>query len=392
MQGSQRRLWAEIAGIETAPEDTGNIALEMNRDLPMPGTVTRIKGRGAASNPEGRFETSARESVDDGWAPEEEPAPHPATTVTDERARSIISRNDSPDVPFDQSINPYRGCEHGCIYCFARPSHAYLNLSPGLDFETKLFAKTNAAELLRAELAKPGYRISPINLGANTDPYQPIERRYRITRQVIEVLAECRHPFTIVSKNALVERDLDLLAPLAKSNLVRVFISVTSLDNRLASKLEPRASAPHRRIEAIRALNAAGVPCGVLVAPIIPMLTDRWLEQIMQRAHDAGARMAGYTVLRLPWELKQLVREWLELHFPERAEHVLSLVRQMRGGRDNDPRFGSRMRGEGEFAELIRQRFKLAARSQGFDTTRSLALDTTQFQPPRPASPQGDLF
>ena len=358
----------------------------------MPGTVTRIKGRGAASNPEGRFETSARELVDDGWTAEEEPAPHPATTVTDERARSIISRNDSPDVPFDQSINPYRGCEHGCIYCFARSSHAYLNLSPGLDFETKLFAKINAAELLRAELAKPGYRISPINLGANTDPYQPIERRYRITRQVIQVLAECRHPFTIVSKNALVERDLDLLAPLAKSNLVRVFISVTSLDNRLASKLEPRASAPHRRIEAIRALNAAGVPCGILVAPIIPMLTDRWLEQIMERAHDAGARMAGYTVLRLPWELKQLVREWLELHFPERAEHVLSLVRQMRGGRDNDPRFGSRMRGEGEFAELIRQRFKLAARTHGFDTTRSLALDTTQFRPPRPASPQGDLF
>jgi len=364
----------------------------MNRNPPMPDTVTRIKGRGAASNPEGRFETSARESVDDGWTAEEEPAPHPATSVTDERARTIISRNDSPDVPFDQSINPYRGCEHGCIYCFARPSHAYLNLSPGLDFETKLFAKTNAAALLRTELAKPGYRISPINLGANTDPYQPIERRYRITRQVIEVLAECRHPFTIVSKNALVERDLDLLAPLEKSNLVRVFISVTSLDNRLASKLEPRASAPHRRIEAIRALNAAGVPCGVLVAPIIPMLTDRWLEQIMQRAHDAGARMAGYTVLRLPWELKQLVREWLELHFPERAEHVLSLVRQMRGGRDNDPRFGSRMRGEGEFAELIRQRFKLAARTHGFDTTRSLALDTTQFQPPRPASPQGDLF
>ena len=355
-------------------------------------SATVIKGRGAASNPEGRFETSARETVDDGWTPEEEPAPHPATTVTDERARSIISRNDSPDVPFDQSINPYRGCEHGCIYCFARPSHAYLNLSPGLDFETKLFAKTNAADLLRAELAKPGYRVSPINLGANTDPYQPIERRYRITRKVIEVLAECRHPFTIVSKNALVERDLDLLTPLGKSNLVRVFISVTSLDNRLASKLEPRASAPHRRIEAIRALNAAGVPCGVLVAPIIPMLTDRWLEQIMQHAHDAGARMAGYTVLRLPWELKQLVREWLELHFPERAEHVLSLVRQMRGGRDNDPRFGSRMRGEGEFAELIRQRFKLAARTHGLDVTRSLALDTKQFQPPRPASAQGDLF
>ncbi|MGA9335840.1 MAG: PA0069 family radical SAM protein, partial [Rudaea sp.] len=297
----------------------------MNNE-PVNFAPTRIKGRGAASNPEGRFETVAREAFDDGWQRDDEPAAHPATQVTEEAARSIISRNDSPDVPFEQSINPYRGCEHGCIYCFARPSHAYLNLSPGLDFETKLFAKTNAAQALRVELARPGYRVSPINLGANTDPYQPIERRYRITRQIIEVLSECAHPFTIVTKNALVERDLDLIAPMAQRNLARVFISVTSLDNRLASKLEPRASAPHRRIAAIRALNDAGVPCGVLVAPIIPMITDRWLEQILERAHDAGARMAGYTVLRLPWELKQLVREWLQLHFPERAEHVMSLV------------------------------------------------------------------
>lgn len=351
-----------------------------------------IKGRGAASNPEGRFETSAREAFDDGWMRADEPEPHPATQVTEEAARSIISRNDSPDVPFDQSINPYRGCEHGCIYCFARPSHAYLNLSPGLDFETKLFAKTNAAELLRAELAKPGYCCSPINLGANTDPYQPIERRYRITRQIIEVLGECSHPFTIVTKNALVERDLDLIAPMAQRNLARVFISVTALDNRLAAKLEPRASAPHRRLKAIQALNAAGIPCGVLVAPIIPMITDRWLEQILERAHAAGARMAGYTVLRLPWELKQLVHEWLQLHFPERAEHVMSLVRQMRGGRDNDPRFGKRMRGEGEFAELIRQRFRVAARRHGFSLTRALTLDTTAFTRPRKPSPQGELF
>jgi DNA repair photolyase len=351
-----------------------------------------IKGRGAASNPEGRFEATARHGADDGWERDSEPAPHPHTVVTEERARSIISRNDSPDVPFDQSINPYRGCEHGCIYCFARPSHAYLNLSPGLDFETKLFAKTNAADLLRAELAKPGYRVSPINLGANTDPYQPIERRYRITRQVIEVLAQCKHPFTIVTKNALVERDLDLLAPMAAMNLARVFISVTSLDNRLAAKLEPRASAPHRRLQAIRALNEAGVPCGVLVAPIIPMLTDRWLEQILERAHEGGARTAGYTILRLPWELKQLVREWLELHFPERAEHVLSLVRQMRGGRENDPNFGSRMRGEGQFAELIRQRFAIAARRHGYSLTRTLTLDLGQFKPPRAPSPQGDMF
>jgi DNA repair photolyase len=369
----------------------------------------KIKGRGAASNPEGRFETRTQVAVDDGWEreggpsrpslasrslgllPGEEPG-RPPTTVTEERARSIISRNDSPDIPFEQSINPYRGCEHGCIYCYARPSHGYLNLSAGLDFETKLFAKTNAVELLRAELAKPGYRVSPINLGANTDPYQPVERRYRITRQVIEVLAEHRHPLTIVTKNALVERDLDLLAPLARQNLVYAFVSITSLDNHLSSKLEPRASAPHRRIEALRALNAAGVPCGVLVAPIIPMLTDRWIEQILEGASAAGARMAGYTVLRLPYELKDLVREWLEVHFPERAEHVLSLVRQMRGGRDNDPRFGKRMRGEGEFAELIRQRFTLATRRLRLARNRDLSLDCSLFRVPQAASPQAEMF
>ena len=351
-----------------------------------------LKGRGAASNRPGRFEATASEAVDDGWTSDDEPAPRPHTLVTIEHARSIISRNDSPDIPFEQSINPYRGCEHGCIYCYARPSHAYLNLSPGLDFETRLFAKTNAAALLRSELAKPGYRVSPINLGANTDPYQPIERQHRLTRQIIEVLAECRHPLTIVSKNALLERDLDLLVPMARQNLVYVFVSVTSLDNKLSAKLEPRASAPHRRIAALKALADAGVPCGVLVAPIIPMLTDRWMEQILEQAAAAGARMAGYTVLRLPWELKDLMREWLELHFPERAEHVLSLVRQMRGGRDNDPRFGKRMRGEGEFAELIRQRFALAARRLGLARNRDIALDSTLFRAPRPPSPQGDLF
>src|SRR5579883_3438920 len=352
-----------------------------------------LKGRGALSNREGRFETTVHHAEDDGWPRDAEASPpRPETRVSLERARSIISRNDSPDVPFEQSVNPYRGCEHGCIYCYARPSHAYLNLSPGLDFETRLFAKTNAADLLRRELARPGYRVRPINLGANTDPYQPIERRYRITRQILEVLLACRHPLTIVTKNALIERDLDLLVPLARANLVCAFVSVTSLVNRLAARLEPRASAPHRRLAAIAALAAAGVPCGVLVAPIIPMLTDRWLEAILERARAAGAQMAGYTVLRLPWELKDLVREWLEQHFPERAEHVLGLVRQMRGGRDNDPRFGTRMRGEGPFAELIRQRFAVATRKFGFARTRSLALDVAQFRPPRPDSPQGDLF
>ena len=364
----------------------------MNHDPRSLDKVGAIKGRGAASNREGRFESSRSEVFDDGWTPDDEPAAPVTTHVTHERSRSIISRNDSPDVHFDQSINPYRGCEHGCIYCFARPSHSYLNLSPGLDFETKLFAKTNAAELLRAELSKPGYRVSPINLGANTDPYQPIERRYRITRQVLEVLHDCGHPLTIVTKNALVERDLDLLTDMAKRNLVRVFVSVTSLDNRLAAKLEPRASAPHRRVEAIRTLTAAGVPCGVLVAPIIPMLTDRWLEAIVERATQAGATMAGYTMLRLPYELKDLMREWLQQHFPERAEHVMSLVRQIRGGKENDARFGSRMRGEGEFAELIRQRFHIATRKAGLARTRDITLDTSHFVPPRAPSPQAELF
>jgi DNA repair photolyase len=353
---------------------------------------TRIKGRGAASNPEGRFESIARTREDDGWYRDDEPEPRPDTVVTEERARSIISRNDSPDIHFEQSINPYRGCEHGCIYCYARPSHSYLNLSAGIDFETKLFAKTNAAELLRKELAKPGYVCSPINIGANTDPYQPIERRYRITRSILEVLAELRHPCTIITKNALIERDLDLLVPMAQANLVHAFVSVTSLDNRLASTLEPRASAPHRRLQAVATLNEAGVPCGVMVAPIIPMVTDRYLEQIIERAAAAGAKGAGYTILRLPYELKDLFREWLDLHVPERAEHVMSLIRQMRGGRDNDPRFGSRMRGEGEFAELIRQRFALACRRARITRGRDIVLDGSQFAPPREVSPQGDLF
>jgi DNA repair photolyase len=364
----------------------------MNHDPRSLDKIAAVKGRGAASNREGRFESLRSEVFDDGWMPEDEPAAPVKTEVTHEQARHIISRNDSPDVAFDQSINPYRGCEHGCIYCFARPSHSYLNLSPGLDFETKLFAKTNAAELLRAELSKPSYRVSPINLGANTDPYQPIERRYKITRAVLQVLHDCGHPLTIVTKNALVERDIDLLADMAKRNLVRVFVSVTSLDNRLASKLEPRASAPHRRIEAIRTLRAAGVPCGVLVAPIIPMLTDRWLEAIVERATEAGARAAGYTMLRLPYELKDLMREWLQQHFPDRAEHVMSLVRQIRGGKENDPRFGSRMHGEGNFAELIRQRFQIATRKFGLTGARETILDTSHFIPPRKPSPQADLF
>jgi DNA repair photolyase len=352
--------------------------------------MTRIKGRGAASNPEGRFESVRRVAEDDGWFPDaDDPPGRPATTVTEERARSIIARNDSPDVPFEQSINPYRGCEHGCVYCYARPSHAFLNLSPGLDFETRLYAKTNAAERLRETLAKPGYRPSPINLGANTDPYQPIERRYRITRQVLEVLAEARHPCTIVTKSAMVERDLELLAAMARDRLVAVFVSVTSLDNRLSARLEPRASAPHRRIQAIRALHEAGVPVGVMVSPVIPMVTDADLEEILEQAHQAGAIQAGYTLVRLPHEVAQLFREWLELNMPERAAHVMSLVQQMRGGRDNEPRFGLRMKGEGVFAELIARRFKVATQRLGYASGKAFDLDCELFRPP---TPQASLF
>ena len=353
-----------------------------------------FKGRGAASNPEGRFETIRHHVEDDGWqsAVLDDERPRPCTEVTEECARSVITRNDSPDIAFNQALNPYRGCEHGCIYCFARPTHSYLNLSPGLDFETKLRAKTNLAEVLRVELAKLSYVVNPINIGSNTDPYQPIEKRWRLTRPALEVLAECRHPCTIVTKNALVERDLDILAPMARERLVQVFVSVNSLDNHLAAKLEPRASAPHRRIKTIRALAEAGVPVGVLVAPIIPALNDRDMEAVMEQAAEAGASCAGYTVLRLPYELKALFREWLALHAPQRAAHVMSLVQQMNDGRDYDSNFATRMRGQGVFAELLRRRFELACRRHGFGRARELWLDTSRFVPPRKPSPQGELF
>ncbi len=363
----------------------------MNSGTPPP---TRVKGRGSASNPEGRFESTAVEACDDGWYRDDgEAAAPPATTVTEERARTIISRNDSPDIPFDQSVNPYRGCEHGCVYCYARPTHAYLNLSAGLDFETRLTAKTNAAERLRAELGKRGYVPSPINLGANTDPYQPIERRYQLTRQVLEILAETRHPATIVTKSASVLRDLDLLAPMARERLVQVFVSVTTLDNKLASRLEPRASAPHRRLQAIGELAAAGVPVGVFVAPLIPMLTDRDLEAIMEKARELGATTASYTLVRLPHEVKDLFREWLAIHYPDRASHVMSLIQQMRGGRDNDARFHTRFRGEGVFADLIRRRYKVAFARLGYASrNEDVQLDCSRFVPPRAATPQSDLF
>ncbi len=342
--------------------------------------------RGALSQIQGRFEPEARTPFDDGWTrADEAPAPLP-TTITIERARTIIARNDSPDIPFDQSINPYRGCEHGCSYCYSRPSHSYLELSPGLDFETKLFAKTNAPELLRSELAKPGYKVSPMAFGTNTDCYQPIERKHRITRQLIEILAECNHPLTIVTKSALVERDLDLLAPMAKKNLVKVFVSIGTLDRVLARKLEPRAASPQRRVDTLRALSQAGVPCGVMVAALIPALNDKTLEHVLEEAAKAGALEAAYVILRLPNELKDIFKEWLAAHYPERAEHVISIVRQMRGGKENDPRFHERMRGTGNFAELISTRFKIACKRLGLNGHgggRSVPeLDCSLFVPP----------
>ena len=296
-------------------------------------------------------------------------------------SRSVLVRNASPDIPFEQSINPYRGCEHGCIYCYARPSHAYLGLSPGLDFETKIYAKLDAAALLERELARPGYRCQPIALGTNTDVYQPQERRLGITRAILEVLAQCRHPVTIVTKSAAVLRDLDLLAPMATDGLASVAVSVTTLDAGLARTLEPRAAAPHRRLETLRALCKAGVPARVMVAPIIPGLNDHELEAVLEAAAAAGADQASYVLLRLPHELKELFGAWLEAHAPLRAEHVLSLIRQCRGGRLNDPNFGSRMRGQGAYAELIGRRFALARRRLGLERPRP-PLRTDLFEAP----------
>ncbi len=356
-----------------------------------------IKGRGATFNPANRFRRDSREAVDDGWGAspaddvedagvEGDAPPPPKTIVRIQRARTIISRNDSPDIPFTQSINPYQGCEHGCIYCYARPSHAYLDLSPGLDFETRIFAKPDAAVLLRAELAAPGYRCQPIALGANTDPYQPIEREWKITRSVIETLAACDHPLTITTKGALIERDLDLLADMAGRNLVRVFVSIGMLDRTLARRIDPRAPAPQRRLQQVETLAAAGIPVGVIVAPVIPQLTDCDLESVLEAAAAHGATSAGWAMLRLPREVAPLFRAWLDAHYPLRAAHVMSLVNQVRGGRDNDSRFGARMRGSGEFAELIARRFALARRRLGLED-RHGPLDTSRFRPPVAATP-----
>lgn len=349
------------------------------------------KGRGATYNPDNRFFSTRSEAVDDGWTQEAAELPPLATTVTVQKSRSIISRNQSPDVPFEQSINPYQGCEHGCIYCFARPTHAYLDLSPGLDFETRLFAKPNAAELLRQELAHPKYQCRYINLGASTDPYQPIEREWKITRSVLEVLLETRHPLTIVTKGALIMRDIDLLAELASLGLVRVMMSVTSLDPGLSRIMEPRASSPHRRLLAIEKLSAAGVPVGVLVAPIIPFINDGEIEKILEAVAGAGARSAGYVLLRLPYEVRDLFVSWLQEHFPLRAERVMGVLRDARGGKDNDPRFGLRMRGDGPYASLLKQRVARGCREHGLTGSR-LELRTDLFRPPRVDGLQLGLF
>jgi len=356
-------------------------------DRPLPP----MKGRGALTNATGRFEAHRVESVDDGWE-QPELASQVATQVSPEPCRTIISRNDSPDVPFDQSINPYRGCEHGCVYCYARPTHAYLNLSPGLDFETRLFFKARAAELLEKELAKPGYRVSPIALGTNTDPYQPIERRLKVTRSILEVLWRHRHPCTIVTKGALIERDLDLLAPMAQERLVSVMISVTTLSDELKRVMEPRAAAPLARLRTIERLAGNAIPVGALIAPVIPAINDHEIESLVEAAAAHGACSAGFIMLRLPHEVRALFREWLETHFPLKAGHVMSLIRDMRGGRENDPRFGSRMRGEGEVAELIGQRFQLAVRRAGLDNVRRSELDLKAFRVPQPSTPQLALF
>lgn len=340
-----------------------------------------IKGRGTASNNASRFLSRHTEAVDDGWfsEPEDDGARGPATEILIDNSRTILTRNNSPDIPFNVSINPYKGCEHGCAYCYARPTHAYLDLSPGLDFETKIYAKPDAAGLLRAALAKPGYRPEVIALGANTDPYQPVERKLKITRQILEVLQQYRHPVTIVTKSAMIERDMDILGDMAQSDLVQVAMSVTTLDRQLGRRMEPRATAPHRRLQAIQRLADNGIPVSVLFAPVIPMLNDNEAESVLTASCDAGARSAGYVMLRLPHEVKRLFQEWLQTHYPLKAKRIMTIVRDMHGGREYDARFGARQTGRGAYAELFAQRFRLSCRKLGINK-RKTVLDTTRFK------------
>jgi DNA repair photolyase len=350
----------------------------------------RRRGRGTASNASGRYEPLARVAFDDGWQGHEQLPPF-KTTVTIDATRKIITHNDSPDISFDRSINPYRGCEHGCVYCFARPTHAYLGLSPGLDFESKLLMKPNAPELLERELSAPDYSPKTIAIGTNTDPYQPIERRYQIMRRILEVLDRAGHPVGIVTKSALVLRDLDILTRMAKRNLVKVAISVTTLDPKLARVMEPRASTPPRRLGTLRELVKAGIPASALVAPVIPAINDAEIERILEAIAETGVRHAGYVLLRLPLELKDLFREWLIENFPDRYRHVINLIRETRGGKDYDSTWGKRQTGSGPIAWMIGRRFEVACERLGFNST-SVKMTTEHFQSPRPASEQLDLF
>src|SRR5437016_3749176 len=362
------------------------------RVMEMPASVMPRKGRGAGSNESGRFESEKRVAFDEGRGTAEAEPARLATTLSVDATRTIIARNDSPDIGFDRSINPYRGCEHGCIYCYARPSHAYLGLSPGLDFESRIFYKPNAAALLTAELRKKGYAAKPLALGSNTDPYQPAERKLQVTRGILEVLRDFHHPVTIVTKSALVQRDIDILADMAKDRLAVVTMSVTTLDRGLARVMEPRAATPERRLETIAALAKAGVPVGVLSAPMIPALNDMEMEAILARAREAGASVAGYTLLRLPLELKALFKEWLEENAPQRASHVLSLVAQCHGGRLYDSAWSKRMTGGGPYAEMLAARFDRACRRLGFTPRSTHSLDTTRFRPPPHKGDQLPLF
>src|SRR5262245_10069183 len=356
----------------------------MNRVLNAAADPRLLKGRGARSNASSRYDMEKRVRFDDGWDRDESEEPPPLKTeIIRDATRTIITKNDSPDISFDRSINPYRGCEHGCIYCFARPTHAYLGLSPGLDFESKILIKPDAAKLLEAELRKPNYRPQVIAMGTNTDPYQPLERDLRITRSILQVLAEFKHPVGIVTKSATVTRDIDILAPMAAEGLARVAVSVTTLDKKLARSMEPRAATPPRRLETIRALADAGIPVTVMSAPIIPALNDDEMESILAAAAEAGATQAGYTLVRLPLEIKDLFREWLEAQEPDRGKHVMSLIRSMRGGKDYDATWGKRMTGSGPYARMIAQRFAIATRRLGLNRDRE-PLDTSKFRsPPR---------
>jgi DNA repair photolyase len=379
-------MTARSSSLRRLPASSSAPALEPRTNVDR----DRRRGRGAHSNASGRYEPLARIAFDDGWQSLDDLPPF-KTTVTVDATRRIITRNDSPDISFDRSINPYRGCEHGCVYCFARPTHAYLGLSPGLDFESKLFMKPNAPELLERELSAPGYVPKTIAIGTNTDPYQPIERRYKIMRGILEVLERTGHPVGIVTKSALILRDLDILARMARRDLVKVALSVTTLDTKLARIMEPRAPSPPRRLEALRQLVNAGIPTSTLVAPVIPAINDAEIERILEAVASTGVRNAGYVLLRLPLEVRDLFREWLLVNFPDRHRHVFKLIQDMRGGKDYDSTFGTRMTGTGPIAWMIGRRFEVACERLGFNV-KSAPITTEHFRPPQPASAQLDLF